>query len=119
MAASRHSFPAFKPRLHERPTGPDVTIMLACSLQRCSLVHFWRQDQQSSIQHKSERLFLLGIKNPIQHVPEDKMGLLYRHRGVHVITMEMSQLTFLQALFVASIDQDATTYMHSLFRAEE
>ncbi len=108
MAASRHSFPAFKPRLHERPTGPDVTIMLACSLQRCSLVHFWRQDQQSSIQHKSERLFLVGIKNSIQHVSIAQMGLLQKHRGMHVIAMEMSQLTFSKAR-CAGLDQDATT----------
>lgn len=47
------------------------------------------------------------------------MDLLHRHRGALVIIMEMSQMTLLQALLVANIDQDAPTYMHSLFRAEE
>ena len=88
--------------------GPDLTVTLACCLQCCNLLCFWRQDQQSSIPHKSERLFLLGIKNPIQHVSEAKLGFLYGYREAHVIVMEMSPLTFLPALFVASIDQRCT-----------
>ncbi len=97
--------------------GPDVTVMLACCLQCCNLVCFWRHNQQSSIEHKSRRLFLfLGIKNPIQHVPEAKTGMLYRHREALVIVTEMSQLIFLPALSVASIDQDAPTYMHSFIQ---
>lgn len=99
--------------------GPDLTIMLACCWQCCSPVSHWGQDQQFSVQHKSESLFPLCIKNPTQHVSEAKLGLIRRHRNALAIGEEMSQLTFLQALSVASMDQDAPIYMHSLFRAQE